>query len=208
VRTALSSQAKQASTLIAGDMESFLASDVIHSQRVKPLIEQTLRANGIEGVTVAGSRFLPNIGWLEPSTVQARLTGHSTSSAQNGQPTPGTHGTALVGVSVGENTLASEPTLNHISGGSNPTFTVGVEDDGENTETNVNVSVTVSAQGKQLKATRSINSIGAGGKTNVDVPVEGVPTGVASKIEAYVEPVPGETNTENNKGTFLAIFGA
>ena len=49
VRTALGGQAKQASTLIAGDMEIFLASDVIYSQRVAPLIQQTLAADGIQG---------------------------------------------------------------------------------------------------------------------------------------------------------------
>jgi hypothetical protein len=31
---------------------------------------------------------------------------------------------------------------------------------------------------------------------------------VASKIEVKIEAVPGENDTENNKGTFLAIFGA
>jgi CARDB len=207
VRTALGGQAKQASTLIAGDMENFLASDVINSQRVAPLIEQTLKGGGIEGQTVTASHFLPNIGWLEPSTVQARITGQGSGAGQNGQLAPGSHGSALVGVSVGANTLASEPTLNHISGGSAPTFTVTVENAGESTETNVKVDVTVTAQGKQLKATRSIDSIQAGSKVNVDIPVENVPAG-ASKIEVYVEPVPGETNTENNKGAYLAVFGS
>jgi len=207
VRTALGGHAKQASTLIAGDMESFLASDVIYSQRITPLIEQTLQASGIEGVSAAGSRFLPNLGWLEASTVQSRIAGQSASAAQSGPLAPGTHGSALIGVSVGENTLASEPTLNHISGGPNPTFTATVEDAGENTETNVKVDVTVTAQGKQLKATRSINSMQAGSKVNVDIPVENVPAGTA-KIEVYVEPVPGETDLENNKGTYLAIFAS
>ncbi len=208
LRTALGGQAKQASTLIAGDMEMFLASDVIYSQRVAPLIEQTLKSSGIDGQSVASSHFLPNIGWLEPTTVLARITGQPASSAQNGALAPGTHGSSLVGVSVGANTLASEPTLNHISGGSNPTFTVTVENAGENPETNVKVDVTVTAQGKQLKATKSINSIQAGTKLNVEIPVEKVATGVASKIEVYVEPVPGETDTENNKNTYLAIFGS
>ena len=62
-------QAKQASTKIAGDMEIFLASDVIYSQRVAPLIQQTLADAGITGLSTAPSRFLPNIGWLEPATV-------------------------------------------------------------------------------------------------------------------------------------------
>ena len=34
----------------------------------------------------------------------------------------------------------------------------------------------------------------------------GVALGVASKIEVFVEGVPGENDLENNKGTFLAIF--
>ncbi len=208
LRTALGGQAKQASTPIAGDMENFLASDVIYSQRVAPLIEQTLKSAGVEGQTVADSRFLPNIGWLEPNTVLSRITGQPASSAQSGALAPGSHGSALIGVSVGANTLASEPTLNHISGGSSPTFTVTVEDAGENPETNVKVDVTVTAQGSQLKATRTINSMQAGTKQNVEIPVEKVPTGVASKVEVYVEPVPGETDTENNKGTYLAIFGS
>jgi hypothetical protein len=208
LRTALGGQAKQASTLIAGDMEMFLASDVIYSQRVAPLIEQTLKAGGAEGQSVASSHFLPNIGWLEPNTVLSRITGQPASSAQSGALAPGSHGSSLIGVSVGANTLASEPTLNHISGGSNPTFTVMVENAGENPETNIKVDVTVTAQGSQLKASRSINSMQAGTKANVEIPVEKVATGVASKIEVYVEPVPGETDTENNKGAYLAIFGA
>ena len=81
VRTALGGQAKQASTLIAGDMEIFLASDVIYSQRVAPLIQQTLAANGIQGQSTAPSRFLPNLGWLEPTTVYARLTGQPAGSS-------------------------------------------------------------------------------------------------------------------------------
>ena len=40
----------------------------------------------------------------------------------------------------------------------------------------------------------------------VEVPVTGVTPGVAAKIQVSIEAVPGETNHENNKGTFLAIF--
>ena len=186
-------------------MENFLASDVISSQRVTPLIEETLHSGGVQGQTVVTSRFLPNVGWLEPSTVQARLGGQS-SASQSGQVTAGTHGSSLVGVSVGGTELASEPTLNHISGGANPTFAVSVEDSGENTQTNVKVEVTVTAEGKQLKGSGTIGSIQAGQKTTVNMPVANVPAGVAAKIEAYVVPVSGETDTENNKGAYLAIF--
>jgi len=207
VRTALGGQAKQASTLIAGDMEIFLASDVIYSQRVAPLIQQTLSENGIHAQSTTPSRFLPNLGWLEPTIVYARLTGQPAGSAQSGAVAPGTHGSALLGVSVGTNNLQPEPTLNHISGGGNPTITAIVENAGSNPEADVKVNATISAGGKQYKASHTIDSTQPGSKTNVEIPVNGVPTGVASKIEVYVEPVPGETNVENNKASFIAIFG-
>lgn len=204
LRKEFGSQAKQASTQIAGDMENFLASDVIYSQRVAPLIEQTLKAGGVEGQTVASTRFLSNIGWLEPNTVQSRITGQTASSSS--APVTGNHGSALKGVSVGANTLAPEPTLNHISGGSNPTFTVQVENSGEFPETNVKVDVTVVASGKQYPASHTIEKTEPGKTVSVDVPVTGVPPG-ASKIEVKIEGVPGENDLENNKGTYLAIFG-
>jgi hypothetical protein len=203
--TALGGQGKQASTLIAGDMEIFLASDVVYSQRVSPLIQQTLGSNGVKGLSTASTHFLPNIGWLEPTVVQARITGQ----AANGQSqlSAGTHGSALLGTSVGATALQPEPTLNHISGGGSPTFTVNIENAGTAPESNVKVDVTVSAGGKQLKASHVVNSAEPGTKFNVEIPVSGIPLGVASKIEVNVEAVPGETNTENNKNTYLAIFG-
>jgi hypothetical protein len=205
IPTALGGQGKQASTTIAGDMEIFLASDVIYSQRVVPLIQQVLAEDGIHELATSPSRSLPNLGWLEPNTVLNRLTGSSSSSSQNGVA-PGTHGSSLLGVSVGTTTLEPEPTINHISGGGSPTFTVNVENTGSNQESNVKVDVTVTAGGKQYKASHVINQTQPGAKVNVEIPVSGIPLGVAAKIEAYVEPVPGEENTENNKGTFLAIF--
>jgi hypothetical protein len=184
-------------------MEIFLASDVVYSQRVAPLIQQTLASNNIHGLATSPTHSLPNIGWLEPTTVTSRMTGQS-SSAQNG-PVTGNHGSALTGVSVGENALEPEPALNHIKAAGNPTFTVKVEDSGEFPETNVKVNVTVSAAGKQLKASHVIEKTEPGKTVSVNVPVSGVPSG-AGKVEVNVEGVPGENDLENNKNTYLAIF--
>jgi hypothetical protein len=205
VPTALGGQGKQAISQISGALEIFLASDVLYSQRVAPLIQQALSDNGISGLTTAPSRALPNVGWLEPTTANARITGESTGST-NGQVTSGTHGSSLTGVSVGANALAPEPTLNHVSGGSNPTFTVNVEDAGESAETNVKVDIVVTAGGKQFKASHVIEKTEPGKTASVDIPVTGIPLGEAAKVEVNVEKVPGETNVENNKGTFLAVF--
>jgi hypothetical protein len=204
--TALGGHDKQAGSQIAGNMENFLASDVVYSQRVAPLIQQTLASAGIHRSTES-TRFLPNVGWLEASTTEARLSGHGASSSQNGQPVTGNHGSALKGVSVGANTLEAEPTLNHIGGGGNPTFTVQVENSGEFPESNVKVDVAVTASAKQLRASNVIEKTEPGKTASVQVPVTGVPLGVAAKIEVYVEGVPGENDLENNKGVYLAIFG-
>jgi uncharacterized protein with FMN-binding domain len=206
VPTALGGQGQQASTKIAGDNEIFLASDVLFSQRIVPFIQQTLASNGIHGLSTSSSRFVPNLGWLDPATTQARITGKAANATQNAAVT-GNHGSALKGVSVGTNTLAPEPTLNHITGGSSPTFTVMAENSGEADETNVKVDITVTAAGKQFNASHVINKTEPGKTVNVEIPVTGVPLGVASKIQVNIEGVPGENDLENNKNTYLAIFG-
>jgi hypothetical protein len=208
VRQALDGHGKQASTLIAGAMEMFLASDVVYSQRVAPLIQQALAADGIHEQGTASTQFLPNLGWLEPGKVEQRLTGKSSSSSsQSGQLAPGTHGSALKGVSVGTTTLEAPPALNHLSGGANQTFTVMVENAGENPETDVKVNLLVTAAGKQLEASRAIAETTPGKVADAEIPVTGIPVGVASRVEATIEPVPGETNHEDLKGSYLAVFG-
>ena len=206
VPTALGGQEPASVGKIAGDLELLLASDVIYSQRVAPLISQTLAANGVEGST-ASSHSLPNIGWLEPTTAASRITGQAPGTTSSSGFTPGNHGSALKSTSVGATTLESEPTLNHISGGANPTFTLQVENSGEFDETNVKVDVTVTAGGKVFKASHVIEKTEPGKAVKVDIPIAGIPLGVAAKIESYVEGVRGENDLENNKSTYLAIFG-
>ncbi len=201
---ALGSKAKKAAAEIAGDMELFLASDVIYSERVVPLIQQALSANSASSLPTAASRFLPNLGWLETNAVSTRLTGQSTQTST--ATTGGHHGSILTGVSVANNTLAPEPTLNHLSGGSSPTFTVQVEDDGEFTESNVKVNVVVTASGRQVKGSSTIEKTEPGKISNSEVKLSGVPTGVAAKVEAEVAMVPGEVSREGTKKSYLAIF--
>lgn len=207
VRTALGEQGTQATSTIAGDMEIFLASDVIVSQRVVPLIQQALAAGGVSGQSTSAGRFLPNLGWLEPKTVAARITGQGGSTSP-GAFTPGNHGSSLVGVSVGTNKLTPSETgtLNHISGGANPTFTVMLQNSGEFPETNVKVDVSVTSEGKTLNASHLVDKTEPGKTYSVDVPVNGVTLGAASRVSVNIEGVPGENDLENNKASYLAIF--
>lgn len=205
VREALGGQVQPASVKIAGAMEILLASDVVYSQRVVPLVQQELTAGGVSGQATSQSRFLGNLGWLTPATVQSKITGQA--AAGTGAVAPGTHGHSLKGVSVGTNTLAASPTINHVSGGANPAFTVMVENAGSNPETSVKVDVSVTTEGKTLTASHLINKTEPGSTSNVDIPVNGVTLGAASRVTVNIEAVPGETATENNKGTYIVFFG-
>jgi hypothetical protein len=202
VRTALGGHAPQTASSIAGAMEIFLASDVIYSQRVTPLIGEALASGGVSGQSTQSSRFLPNLSWLQTATVQAKLTGETPSG---GAVAPGTHGHALKGVSVGTNALSTSG-LNHVSGGANPTFTVMVENSGSNPQTNVKVDVSVTSEGKTLAASHLVDKTEPGSTASVDIPVTGVALGAASRVTVNIEPVPGETDSENNKGSYLVIF--
>jgi hypothetical protein len=205
VREALGGQAQAASTKIAGAMEIFLASDVIYSQRVVPLIQQTLAAGGVSGQSTSPSRFLPNVGWLTPATVQSNITGVATSSS--GAVTPGTHGSALKSVSIGTSALEPSPAINHVNVGSNPTLSAMVEDSGSNPETDVKVEVAVTSEGKTLNASHVIDKTEPGQSYNAEIQVKGVTLEAASRVTVNVQPVPGETDIENNKSSFIVIFG-
>lgn len=190
--------------LIAGAMQTFLTSDIVYSQRVAPLIDNALEADGASGQDVADTQFLPNLGWLEPGTLTTRVSGQS-ATAGSGALAPGTHGTNLVSVSVGTNQLLPGE-ANHVAGGPNPTFTVKVENDGENRESDIKVDVSVTASGKEYSSYNIIAKAAAGQTQGVEVPIEGVPLNTSTQVEVYVEPVPGETDLENNKATYEATF--
>ena len=201
-------EASDAINRIAGETQLLLASDVVYSQRVAPLVSQVLADNGIHSQTVvATSNFLPDLGWLDPTTVRNRLGAPGSTTTTSGTAAPGIHGHRLDGVSIGSNTLALAPTVNHGTGASNPTFTVMLTNDGTVNESNVKVDITVTGGGKTLSATKTIDHTTAGQSTSVDIPLGApVPTGVSLQVTAFVEGVPGEKTLTHNKKTFVVVF--
>ena len=66
----------------------------------------------------------------------------------------------------------------------------------------------MTAAGKQYKATHVIEKTEPGKTVNVEIPVTGVPLGVACEGRSeHRAGCPARTNLENNKATYLAIFG-
>ena len=78
-------------------MQALLASDVIYLQRTIPELTSAYDEQGIEE-RFPTDRFLPDLGWLDPDTVETRLSRISGGSSQ--AATPGLHGTGIQGVTV------------------------------------------------------------------------------------------------------------
>jgi hypothetical protein len=193
---------------IAGEMRAFDASDVIWSQRVIPTLRDDLTSNGVSvgagGVTVPTSRFLTDLGWLDPTFVSSRLGAATTGTG--GKPKPGSHGHGLLSTSVGSTTLSSTAT-NRIPASPAPIFQVKLQNQGQNDETNVRVQVQVTGSGKPLSATKTIPSTAAGQMATASVSLpRNPPTGSVVTVKVTVLPVPGEGTTTNNTASYPVLF--
>jgi hypothetical protein len=196
---------------IAGEMQGFLASDVVHATRVAPLIRDALDKNGVKGQQIAGSRFMPDVAWLAPATVSAHL-GRSAagSTASSGKAAPGLHGHGLLSTSIGAVVLqpAAPGVVARVPWSANPTITVKFANQGDNDESNVKVAVSVKATaGKTITATKTIAQTKAKQTATVNIPLgQAPPAGVPTTVTANVAKVLGETKTDNNRSTYTVIF--
>jgi hypothetical protein len=213
LRTALGDQGRQAAVAaIAGQMRNFDASDVIFSQRFVPEFETQYKKQGLlDEVQVPKSAFLPDIAWLDPTTVADRISRirNGGSGASNGPVAPGLHGTSLgtVVVKPGGQTLSSTQAT-PIPASANTSFDVQVTNGGDNDESNVTVRITISGTGiKPIVTEQKIATLPKGTPQTVNVALaQTPPAGQPVKITVQVLPVPGEKNVANNKATFSAIF--
>jgi hypothetical protein len=197
---------------ITGEMQSFVASDVVYTRRVAALIKQVLDDHDIGGQTIQASSYLPNLAWLDASTVARRIhadAGRSAGSvASTEPPAPGLHGHGLLAVTVGDVTLQTGATAaNRLVASSPVTFNVKFANQGENNEQDVAVKVTVRGGGKTITGQKTVDQTTPGAETTVAVPLpESPPIGVGVKITVEVRKVPGENNVTNNKSEYPAIF--
>jgi hypothetical protein len=199
------SSADDAVKKITGQMEVLLASDVIYAQRVVPLITEALSAHGISA-PVAASQFVPNLSWLSTPFVTQRLTGNSGGTTATGQPKSGTHGHALLQVSVGGTPLNEGTTVNSIKVTPNLTFNVLVGNQGSNDETGVVVSLKIEGTATPLAPVSKTIDTKAGTTQQVMIPLTITPPAGNVRLVASVAMVPGETTTTNNHKTYLVTF--
>jgi hypothetical protein len=194
---------------IAAEMQTFLASDVVYTTRVAPLIKDALDKNGIKGQDIAGSRFMTNVAWLAPAYVTDRLTGASTGTGTTGQPTPGLHGHGLLSTTVGGKVLQPSSTgaVTTIPASTNVTFTIKFANQGDNDERNVKVSIRVKGGGKNITQTKTIAQTKSKTDATVNIPLgQAPPVGTGTTVTVAIAKVPGEENLTNNRSEYTVIF--
>ncbi|HMJ95129.1 MAG TPA: CARDB domain-containing protein [Thermoleophilaceae bacterium] len=203
---ALAEQDRRNSTgRIADMMRVFSASDVLLTARFEPSARDALKKQGVSAtINKASLSFVQDPQWLDPTFVADQIA--SIRGTGGGSATPGTHGDGLGTVSLGGVALtpgvsATVPLTSDIA------FDVQVLNQGESTETDVQVQVTVGQGSDAIKAEDTIPEIAAGEQKPVTIPLtKQPPTGQNVPITVRVKPVPGEQVTDNNVGEFTVIF--
>ena len=195
---------------IAGQMQAFLASDVVFSQRVAPLIRQALADNDLGDQPVATSKFLPSIGWLNADAVATRLNpdADTSSPTATGAIKPGTHGHGLVSVTAGGVTLQPGGTVNKVTAKAPLAVQVTYANQGENDESNVSISVRITGGGdRPIAVTKKLNQTKAGTQGVVPIQLTKVPPqGTSTTMTVKINPVRGEQKTDNNSSTYTVLF--
>jgi hypothetical protein len=182
---------------ITRQMRTLLASDVIYAAVVRPSINAVLADEGIEGVDVPESQFLPDgIEWLDESAVDGALSGVGGAAAAGTCPC----GTGLVSTILDGSTLQEGVPVT-VSADA-PELEVEVQNQGASDLSGVTVSVTANG-GSPLTA--DISSIASGETQTVTIPLTPAPQGQAT-LDVEVQPVPGEEVTDNNTASYTVTF--
>lgn len=185
---------EKATAVIANQMQTLMASDVLYAQVVKPDIDNVLADNGIEGSDVPDSIFVPDgTQWLEEESISSALGSVSGSSSST---TPGVHGLGLIGTSVNGTELVADSTT-AVSAEETVEVEVEVQNQGESTESGVTVSVTFGG----TPVEQTISSIEAGETQTVGIPLTPTPEGTVT-LEVEVQTVPGEQVSDNNGASY------
>ncbi len=193
---------------IAGQMQQFLASDVIYSQRTAPYIADALRSADIEP-RVKLSRFLPSLGWLDPDAVAGRLGSQRAGGGKGADPnpTPGLHGHSLTSVSVGPKALQPGEVPNRVSARPAPAFIVKFSNGGDSDESEVVVTARLSSpSGKPISRKKTLAQTKSKSDLTVTIPLGSSPPAGAATLTVTISKVPGEEGTTNNKQTYTILF--
>lgn len=203
---ALAQEERRSSTArIAQMMQVFLASDVLLKSRYRPSLSDALDKEGVSATLPTPNQltFVKDLNWLQPDFVADQIAGIR---GTGGSATPGLHGNGLGAVSLGGVALTPGGSAT-VQLTADTAFDVQVANQGDSTETDVVVNVTVGQGADADKLEETLPEIAPGETKTVTIPLNGQPpTGQNVPIKVEVKPVPGEKVTDNNEADFTVIF--
>jgi hypothetical protein len=210
LEAALGDQNRGAATArIAGQMQAFLTSDVIYSQRFAPRLRGELEDQDLgDEVKVPASQFLPELEWLSAATIADKVSRIRGGGGGDEAVEPGLHGTGLVAVQVKPaGTALTEGQAAEIQASEDLSFDVQVQNQGEHEEQDVTVKVAITDAGDPIRVEDQIDSIAPGETQTISIPLaETPPTGRPVTIHVEIVAVPGEEKTDNNRTEYPAVF--
>ena len=187
---------------LANQAQRLVASDIVFADAFSAASESVLEQQGVTNIAVPPSVFVQNPEFGSPSfwtqTVQ-RLT--------RGPEAGGPRGNGIVGVRVqpgGQQLVRGED--NTVEQSADLAFEVLVENSGESQETQVKVTLIV-RQDPQIRKEQTIDVINPGEtKTVRFTGFENLEFSAQTTLQVQVEPVEGESNTNNNTVEYQIIF--
>ena len=194
---------RQSTNRVSQMMRVFSASDVLYNLRYVPSVERAANEAEVATEDPVESTFLADTEWLDPAFVADQVAeralgrgpGRRRRGARAARQRP-RHRDA-------RRDRADARCLGTVPLADDLTFEVQVANQGENTETDVPVRVTVG----DIEADGQVDEIAAGETQTVSITLpEQPPAGDAVDVEVEIEPVPGEEQTDNNSATFSVIF--
>jgi hypothetical protein len=193
---------------LVSQSELLVASDVVWEQLYRIPATQQLRTEGITGVVIPKSSFVPNTDLVSARAFGVVLQRMHGASA-GGTPS-GLHGSQLLSVVANPGgTQLSTSTAATVKVSADLTFAATVVDSGNFQETGVVVHLTISAGGSTIKRTQTIQTISSKQQKTVTFGNFNLPAaafGNRATIKVDVAPVPGETNLANNSATYTVFF--
>ena len=167
-----------------------------------------LEREGITGVAVPGSKFIPSPDYASSSYWEAILQRLQGAATSGGSTSGGLHGTGIVKtVALPGNQELSESTENTVTATTDLGFAVTVEDTGDSQEVQIKVTLTIQQSPTPIVQTKTIDLINPGEQKQVVFRNLGqVQFATKTTVKVDVAPVPQEKNTDNNSKAYPVIF--